>query len=200
MTQGLRHYPGIVKNEKGRRCKSNRRAQIKSYVILCTRDIMVVPIKANENPYNLNAGWFAAGTPQFFGGSLQGNQLQTLQQEVNEESRGSLQLNGIPNQPFYTVPPTDGDRKTYNFFYSQNWQNTEVLWNPNVSDPKQREMQRLVEVSRRFFDPPQDDEEDINDILLIETGTTQARGLGEFRSSHTATAFATFIRDIWSRL
>jgi hypothetical protein len=159
---------------------------------------MIVPIKADLNPYNGRPS-FAGGTPQFFGGSPQGNQLQTMQQEVREESRGTYQLNAISG-PVFHAPPANEDLNTYDFYYSTNWQATGTQWNNNVTTPQEREMQRLIPIERGAFDPGQDNVTDIIDILLLQTGTTQAVGLGEFRNSHTATAFATFISTIWFNL
>ncbi|WP_333233955.1 MULTISPECIES: hypothetical protein [unclassified Microcoleus] len=141
------------------------------------------------------------GTPQFFGGSADGEgaPLETLQREVGEESRGTLRLNTISGEVF-TALPANEDRNTYNFFYSIDWQRTQTQWNDNVTNPAEREMQRLVEVPRGHFDPQQDNDDDIRDILLLETGTTQARGVDQFRTSHTKNAFVIFIRDIWPHL
>jgi hypothetical protein len=197
MVQGLTGHAQIAKNQKRKRCQ--RRPQTKSYVILCTNEYMIVPIKADLNPYNGNP-WFAGGTPQFFGGSPQGNQLQTMQQEVWEESRTTLQLNGIPNQPFFTAQPSDTDPNTYNFYYSANWQLTGNPWNEGVQlPPQQREMQRLAQVSRNIF-AGHNDLNVIIGILVNETNTVLALGSAAFNTSHTATAFGTFIRDIWPNL
>jgi hypothetical protein len=159
--------------------------------------MMIITIKADLNPYN-NRPWFSGGTPQFFGGSADGENdpLNTLQREVTEESRGTLRLNAISGRVF-EAPPANGDQNTYNFYYSIEWQRTGTQWNDNVTNSTEREMQRLVEVPRGHFDPQQDNDDNILDILLLETGTTQAMGVDQFRTSHTKNAFVIFIKNMW---
>ena len=198
MVQGLNQIVGNKLNDRLKnRCGNKNRNRIKSYVILCTRDRMIVPIKADRNPYT-DLPWFAGGTPQFFGGSPQGNPLQTLQREVGEESRGTLRLNASIS-PVYTAPPSDADRNTYQFFYSVDWDYTGTHWNENDLPRNQREMQRLVEVQRDIFAGASDPNVIIG-ILVNATNTVVAPGSNDFNTSHTATAFVEFIKNIWFTL
>ncbi|MEG5046160.1 hypothetical protein [Microcoleus sp. B4-C1] len=186
--------------DNAKKAKNRCKKRPKSYVILCNSEYMIVPIKADMNPYNGNF-WFAGGTPQFFGGSPQGDQLQTMQQEVREESRETLRLDTINGQ-VYTAEPSDIDNNTYSFSYSLNWDRTGTPWNDDVQEqlpPNQREMQRLVSVQRNIFAGRTDPNEIIG-ILVNETNTVFAPGSNVFNTSHTATAFVIFIRDIWPNL
>jgi hypothetical protein len=192
-------FTKINENVKKAKKSCKQEPKTKSYVILCTRDMMIVPIKANLNPYN-NRPWFSGGTPQFFGGSADGENdpLKTLQREVTEESRRTLRLNAISGRVF-EAPPANGDQNTYNFYYSIEWQRTGTQWNDNVTNSTEREMQRLVEVQLSDMLPDGSDSVIIS-RLLYDTDTVNAVGINTFRTSHTAAAFVTFIRRIWSSL
>ncbi|NET04341.1 MAG: hypothetical protein F6K16_06330 [Symploca sp. SIO2B6] len=158
---------------------------------------MIVPVKADQNPYNPAAQWLAAGSPQFFGGSPQGTTpLDTMIQEVHEESRTTLELLDTSEESFFS-PSLDAQTKLY-FFYSLSprWRETGKPWNPNPQQPQQREMKALVTVNKSDFQGLNSQQEIINKLIAV-TQTTGASGINDFRNSYTATAFFKFIKEIW---
>jgi hypothetical protein len=197
MIPGLIQYQQVLPNIKETSCKE-KQPQIKSYVILCTRDTMIVPIKAFLNPYNQKRYW-AAGTPQFFGGSSKGTPIETMTDEVKEESRGTLELYDTNEESFFS-PQLDNGNSLY-FFYSLTplWKRTGILWRKNGLKKAEREMDRLVDVPLDTFAGLTDSEAIIK-RLMNKTDTESAPGIDDFKTSHTATAFVTFIKNIWPHL
>ena len=154
---------------------------------------MLVPVKANLNPYN-NKTAYCTGMPQFFGGTDDTDQPPAivLEKEITEESRRTLEL--ISGSPTHFLTSENM------FFYwagENQWKRTGTPWKP-ASKKEEKEMERIETVDLTEFHRKKiksNDEEDIIWELRNQTGTLDAPEKGEtdFANSSTRTAFIEII-------
>jgi len=152
-----------------------------------------VPVKALRNPYS-GGGTFAAGMPQFFGGTGEGDQphVAVLEKEVTEESRRTLQLTLASPE---AAPELFGRNDMYFYWTgSDGWRETGTPWNDGRG-PDEREMDRIAIVGLARFDKDWGDDEIIAELVRqAGCGDAPDRGKQDFAISETRVAFLRLIR------
>ena len=172
----------------------------KSYVAMIDKEKgeMIVPIKARLNPYN-NKPAFCAGMPQFFGGTHNSSRppLYHIQKEVNEESRGTYELEQKYPTSFYKEDNME-------FFVSDKsgWEKTEKKWTIEDEEdedkvpPEQKEMEDIKTVDLKKFNAEMKEDEIIEE-LIKQTNTSEAseQAQKEFNESATRQAYINIISN-----
>lgn len=142
------------------------------YTVLCTRELLLYPIKADTNPHDPTKYVYCPGQPHFFGGGSEPqdkNWIETLRRETHEESAATYYLYGAPiARIFADTFPRRGRQVVGEFYYADEfiqllpWPEF-VTW---ASAPaKLREMCWIATIAPNAFNPLMDDQS-INLVLL----------------------------------
>jgi len=169
----------------------------KYYIMLVdtARNEMRVPVKALLNPYD-DKNAFAAGMPQFFGGTGKGNQrhVDVLAKEVTEESRRTLQLTLASAE---AAPELFGRNDMYFYWTrSDGWRETGTPWNDGRG-PDEREMDRIAIIDLTPFVEDWSDDAIIAELVRqAGCGDAPVQGKRDFARSETRVAFLKLIRQL----
>ena len=190
----------------------------KYYVIFCTADVLIYPIKSRINPYPDGRKWSYPGQPQFFGGESKPGEkvIDTLIRETFEESAQTYLIFGyVDNPPIFadayfhrssrTMVSTTF-YQTYQFIGFGPWPD-ENIW--AARPPEYQEMCWIAKIDRIAFNQNMTDL-DVS-LLLLQNARQDPRAKqwsrdlmatelsGEYKKSHTFHAFGEFVRE-WCKV
>lgn len=170
----------------------------KHYVLLYSpaENTLTFPIKAPINTFNNKTEQFAGGYPWLFGGNDKGGVEVTLVEETDEESGGTLAVEGPFNEHNQFHFGWSEKRDAMYFYWSDKGQRTGLAWRKPTSFD-QGEMTHTATVELTAFSGIDAKEQVLARLVELSRapGGTPAQ-YTQFMASHTAEAFFQFIRAV----
>ncbi|MGK7916899.1 MAG: hypothetical protein AB4038_15370 [Prochloraceae cyanobacterium] len=185
--------------------------QWKFYVLFWnqSKNEIIFPIKKTHNAFD-GRQQYAGGYPSFFGGNLKTDVLNTLIEEVKEESCETYSIEGSKGNNFDFLISglnirENGGIDSMHFYTTGIFQQTDVLW-PNYQYPGHKapkrdygEMDEIVTVNLRHFEnisstiSPKDILEILINVCVSNKGSNKQ--YQDFLKSETGKAFVQFIKS-----
>ncbi len=141
----------------------------KDYILFYSvkKNEIIFPIKAEKNPLAKDPDkyQFIGGYPAIFGGTREGTVEESLKKEVEQESRGTYELQGNFREFFLEGPLQQ--KEGYHFYRTTEWIKITDTWPPltDNSTTAEAEMSRVVTLSLSDFNHLKSETDILNKLI-----------------------------------